>query len=95
MQIIKKPKEQKTIIIPNRTEEVRDIIERMPNTFAKYITYVVCGIVLLLLFFGYVVKYPDIVTGEVTLSSHQGPLKLISMQNGKLKINDVQSQDTV
>lgn len=95
MQIIKEPKEQKTIIIPNRTEEVRDIIERMPNTFAKYITYVVCGIVLLLLFFGYVVKYPDIVTGEVTLSSHQAPLKLMSMQNGKLKINDVQSQDTV
>lgn len=47
-----------------RTEEVRDIIERMPNTFARNITYLVYFIVALLLFFGYVVKYPDIVTGK-------------------------------
>jgi len=37
--------DKKEPIIPHRTEEVRDIIERMPNTFAKYITYVVFGIV--------------------------------------------------
>jgi hypothetical protein len=82
-------------IIPNRTEEVRDIIERMPNTFAKYITYVVFGIVGLLIFFGYIVKYPDIVTGEVTISAEQAPLRLVAEQNGKLKINAIKSQDVV
>jgi hypothetical protein len=32
-------KEEKILNIPNRTEEVRDIIERMPVTFAKYVTH--------------------------------------------------------
>lgn len=82
-------------IIPNRTEEVRDIIERMPNTFAKWTTLVVCGIVSLLLFFGYIVKYPDIVTGEVTLSAQQAPIRLVSEQNGKLQLNQIKSQDSV
>lgn len=79
----------------NRTEEVRDIIERMPNNFAKYITYVILGILGLLVFFGYVIKYPDIIKGEVTISSQHAPLRLVAEQNGKLKINHVKSQDIV
>lgn len=82
-------------MIPNRTEEVKDIIERMPNNFAKYITYVVFGMVGLLIFFGYIVKYPDIVTGEVIISADQAPLRLVAEQNGKLKINNIKSQDQV
>lgn len=92
---IKDKADPKEPIIPNRTEEVRDIIERMPNTFARYITYVVFGIVGLLIFFGYIVKYPDIVTGEVTISAQQAPLRLVSEQNGKLQLNKIKSQDSV
>ncbi len=83
------------IITSNRTEEVRDIIERMPNTFARYVTYVICGIVILLFFFGYIIKYPDIVTGEVTISAQQAPLKLVAEQNGKLMFGNIRSQDNV
>ncbi|MEJ5092801.1 MULTISPECIES: HlyD family efflux transporter periplasmic adaptor subunit [Sphingobacterium] len=78
-----------------RTEEVRDIIERMPNTFARNITYLVYFIVALLLFFGYVVKYPDIVTGEVILSAEQSPLQIVAGQSGRLKINHIKSQDMI
>lgn len=78
-----------------RTEEVRDIIQRMPSTFARYVTYVVVGILGLLLIFGYIVKYPDVVTGEVTISSQQAPLKLIAEQNGRLKLNKINSQELV
>ncbi|SDK92463.1 HlyD family secretion protein [Pedobacter sp. ok626] len=90
-----KKKAEKEINIPNRTEEVRDIIERMPNAFGRYITYLVCGILISLVFFGYIIKYPDIVIGEVTLSAEQAPLKLISEQNGKLKINQIKTQELV
>lgn len=93
--IVVKKEEKPKDILSGRTEEVRDIIERMPHTFAKYITYVVCGIVALLLLFGYIVKYPDVVTGEVILSAQQAPLRLIAEQNGKLRLNDIRSQDTV
>lgn len=82
-------------VISDRTEEVRDIIERMPTTFAKYITLTVCGILTLLLFFGYIISYPDIIAGEVTISAQQAPLKLMAEQNGKLKLIGLKSQDSV
>lgn len=78
-----------------RTEEVKDIVERMPITFAKNVTLLVCLIVILLLFFGYIVKYPDIVTGEVTVSSEQSPLQIVAIQAGRLKINNIKSQDMI
>lgn len=88
-------KERAKDILIERTEEVRDIIERMPNTFARYVTYVVCAILALMILFGYIVKYPDVVSGEVTLSAQQAPLRLIAEQNGRLRINGIQSQDAV
>lgn len=88
-------KENVGIIIPQRTEEVRDIIERMPNNFAKYITYLVLGIIGLLVLFGFIVKYPDVVKGEVIIFAQKAPLKIIAEQNGRLKINNVNSQDIV
>lgn len=87
--------QEKEIIISDRTEEVRDIIERMPNTFARNITFLVCFIVVLILFFGYVVKYSDIVTGEVTISAEQSPLQIVALQSGRLKINNIKSQELI
>lgn len=83
------------LTVSERTEEIQDIIERMPTSFAKRTTVIVCGIVFLLMFFGYVVKYPDIVSGRLSISASQAPLKLIVEQNGKLKINNLSSQDVV
>lgn len=85
----------KDSIPTRRTEEVTDIIERMPVTFAKRITLLVCFIVTLILFFGYIVKYPDIVTGEVTISAEQSPLQLVAEQSGRLRINGIKSQDDI
>lgn len=86
---------EKEIDIRQNSEEVRDIIERMPNDFARNITFLVVFILSLLVLFGYLVKYPDIVTGEITISAEQAPLQLVAFQNGKLKINKLRSQDTI
>lgn len=86
---------QNILIKAERTEEVKDIVERMPITFAKNVTLLVCLIVILLLFFSYIVKYPDIVTGEVTVSSEQSPLQIVAFQAGRLKINNIKSQDMI
>jgi len=89
-------KEEKTDITPDkRTEEVTDIIERMPEIFAKRITLLACFIVALILFFGYVVRYPDIVTGEVSVSAEQATLQLVASHSGRLRINGIQSQDSI
>ncbi len=46
-----------------RTEEVQDIIDRMPNKFSRYVTYFVIFLVVFLFLFGFLIRYPDVVTG--------------------------------
>lgn len=87
--------ETQEIIVHKRTEEVRDIIDRMPNTFARNITFLVCTIVGLLVLLGYIIKYPDIVTGEVTVSADQAPLQILAEESGRLNINNIKSQDLI
>ncbi|MGJ1225360.1 HlyD family efflux transporter periplasmic adaptor subunit [Sphingobacterium siyangense] len=78
-----------------RTEEVRDIISNMPTAFARTIVYLVLLMVGLLLIFGYIVKYPDIVSGEVTVSAQNAPVQIVSPQSGRLRLRAFKSQDRV
>lgn len=87
--------EKRNLINNGRTEEVQDIIDRMPTTFARNITLIVCLIIILLLFFGYTVRYPDIVSGEATISAEQSPLQIVAVQTGRLKLNKIKSQDFI
>lgn len=80
---------------PPKTEEIRDIIDKMPHTFARSITFIVLGIVTLLFFFGYIIKYPDVVIGGLSVSSTQAPLDLVSEKSGRLIINNIQSQNEI
>lgn len=78
-----------------RTEEVRDIIERMPTKFGFWISTIVVFIFLLLLFFGWIIRYPDIVTGQATVNTSLAPIKLVANNSGKLHLNNIRSQSTV
>jgi hypothetical protein len=75
-----------------RTEEVRDIIERIPTRFGLLISIIVAFIFLLLLFFGWVIRYPDVVTGLTTVNTSVAPIKLVANTSGKLHLNNIQSQ---
>lgn len=79
----------------HRTEEVQEIIERMPTKFGARITMIVAFIISLIIFFGWKVRYPDVVSGQLTISASQAPLKLVAMGSGKLQLQNVISQDTV
>lgn len=78
-----------------RTEEVRDIIERMPTKFGFRISAIVTLISLLLLFFGWIIRYPDVVTGQATINTSLAPIKLVANNSGKLHLNHVRSQSAV
>lgn len=75
-----------------RTEEVKDIIERMPSKFGLWISIVVLFIFSLLLLFGWIVRYPDVVAGQTTVNTSIAPIKLVANTSGKLHLNNVQSQ---
>ena len=69
-----------------RTEEVQDIIERMPSKFGNYTMYIIIFIVSLLFIFGFLIKYPDIVTGKITISTTSQSVKLVANSTGKIHL---------
>ncbi|WP_316801951.1 HlyD family secretion protein [Pedobacter nototheniae] len=84
------------LYFPNqRTEEVQHIIDRMPTRFGFWVSAIVAFLFVLMFVFGWVVRYPDVVNGQISINANSAPLKLIANSNGKLKLNGVKSMDEV
>jgi predicted HNH restriction endonuclease len=78
-----------------RTEEVQDIIERMPTKFGIWVSAIVLIIFILLFVFGWFIRYPDVVMGQVTINANEAPVKLIANAYGKLRLDRLKSMDEV
>ncbi|MGY0039343.1 HlyD family secretion protein [Pedobacter sp. NJ-S-72] len=78
-----------------RSEEVQTIIERMPTRFGFWITIIVVFIFVLMAFFGWIVRYPDIVSGQITINANSAPIKLVANGSGKIKLNGIKSMEEV
>ncbi len=68
-----------------QSEEVKDIVERMPTGFGKWVAITVVALTFLLLLFGWLIQYPDTVAGQIRISSSQVPVKLIANTSGKIQ----------
>jgi hypothetical protein len=68
------------------TEEVRDIIERLPVKAGRIATIIVVSLTGLLLFFGWMIEYPEKVTGPVFITASQAPVKLVANSSGRLNL---------
>ncbi|GGH65110.1 multidrug resistance efflux pump [Filimonas zeae] len=78
-----------------RTEEIQEIIDRMPNRFGFWISMVVLFIVILLAVFGFTIRYPDVVTGSITINAESAPVKLVANSSGNIYLNSFHSQSAV
>ena len=78
-----------------RNEEICDIINRMPTHFGKWVAIAVVIFTLLLLTFGWAIKYPDVVSGQITINSSTAPIKLVAGSSGKITLSHIRPQDTV
>lgn len=87
--------DEKLKVADQRTEEVQSIIERMPTRFGFWVSMIVLLLFILLFVFGWIIRYPDIVIGEIIINANAAPLKLIANSNGKIKLNGVKSMDWV
>jgi len=81
--------------IEERSEEVQHIIDRMPTKFGLYISVVVGLIFVLLVTFGWIVRYPDVVYGQIVLNTASSPIKLVANASGRLKLRAIKSMDEV
>ncbi|MBA4319989.1 MAG: HlyD family secretion protein [Flavobacterium sp.] len=69
-----------------RSEEVQEILTRVPNWMIRWGTVVFSSIILMLLFTSWFIKYPDIVSTQIVITTNIPPEKLIAKAYGKIEI---------
>jgi len=87
-------KNQKEINI-KRTEEIQDIIERMPQNSGRIVLWIIIGLTILLLIFGWLIKYPELAKGQITITAELSPVKLVSKTSGRLILLNHKTNDIV
>lgn len=70
----------------SRTEEVMDIIDRVPHRTGRIVAAIVVFLAAFLLFFGWLIEYPEKVSGPVSITARQAPVKLVANSSGKLHL---------
>ena len=69
-----------------KSEEIIDIVERMPITFGNWLLGLLAFILTLGFFVCWFVKYPDTIEGAITINSTNTPIRLVATTNGQLNL---------
>jgi multidrug resistance efflux pump len=78
-----------------KSEEIADIVERMPMAFGRWVAVVVIIFAALLLLFGWLIKYPDTVTGQIRINSSASSVKLVANTSGNIRLLGYQAKDEI
>ena len=70
---------------PLRSEEVEDILARIPSWILRWGITFIFGAVVLLLIVSAFVKYPDLVKGRITIATVKPPIKVVVKNSGKIQ----------
>jgi multidrug resistance efflux pump len=85
------PKNKETnIAVPEtdfelRSEEVQDILTKVPNWMIRRGTVLIFGIIIMLLFTSWFLKYPDVVTSEIIITTNIPPERLVARTSGRIQ----------
>ncbi|MBW4359320.1 HlyD family secretion protein [Flavobacterium taihuense] len=78
-----------------RSEEVQEILTRIPSWMIRWGTIVVSMIIFMLLFATWFIKYPDIVSAPILITTNIPPEKVIAKTTGKIETILVQDKAIV
>lgn len=78
-----------------RSDEVQEILGAPPGWLVRWGTAVVLGCIGVLLFLAWFVRYPEVVSGSVLLTTDQPPMEVIASVNGYVATLSVSDRDTV
>jgi multidrug resistance efflux pump len=77
------------------SEEVRDVLSSPPNAIYKRGNTILLLFILLLLFLSYFIKYPDVVTAPIKITTPIPPEKLIAKSSGRIQNIYVTNNQTI
>ncbi len=81
--------------VEQRSEEVNHIVEHMPTRFGWYVIGIIVLLVVFMLIFGWLIRYPEILQGQISISAHQADIKINSNVTGKLELFGFRNGDNV
>lgn len=78
-----------------RSEEVQEILTRVPHWMIRWGSVMVLLILLSLFFVSWLVKYPDVITTQIVITTNTPPEKLVAKVSGKIEAILVKGKYTV
>lgn len=70
----------------SKCEEVQAIIDRMPTQWAKWVALLISLLIGVIILLGFIIKYPDTVEGQITITANIAPVRLVSNSNGRINL---------
>jgi multidrug resistance efflux pump len=87
--------EDKSTSFELRSEEVQEILTRVPHWLIRWGSVVILCILLMLFFVSWLVKYPDIVSTQIVVTTNIPPQKLVAKTSGKIEAILVMNKATI
>jgi len=78
-----------------RSEEVQDILTRVPHWMIRWGTVLIFGIIVMLFFTSWFLKYPDVVATEVVITTNIPPEKLVAKTSGRIEAILIKDKTTI
>ena len=68
-----------------RSEEVQEILTRVPHWLIRWGNIVVLSIVLLMLGVSWMIKYPDMISAQISITTQVPPQKILAKTSGRIE----------
>lgn len=68
-----------------RSEEVQDILTKVPHWMIRWGTVLIFVIIFMLFFVSWFIKYPDVVNTEIIITTNIPPEKIVSKSSGRIE----------
>ncbi len=78
-----------------RSEEVQDILTKVPHWMIRWGTVLILGIIIMLFFISWFLKYPDVIPTQIVITTNIPPEKLVAKTSGKIEAILVENEESI
>lgn len=78
-----------------RSEEVQDILTRVPHWMIRWGNIVILVVFIIVMSFTYIIKYPDVLSTHIVLTTQNPPEKIVARTSGKIAKILVKDRDVI